>query len=566
MLGLGTEWIWELKDMATQPLGVIFGSIGRVDAAALAAEQHIGAIGVNDYGFDNLNLNLGTTKKKTDEAGEGVFKLSSLFKTAAVAAASFFAVQGFGQLTSEVYRAGTAMEQTEIAFGTLLQDADLAQVKIKELQQFADVSPFNTSEVFDAGVALTGFGIAADGLLPIMNTLGDASMGNANKFKSLVDNYGKLVSAQRVTTMDLNQFALQGVPIWNELGKVVGKSGGALRDEVEGGKITVEQVNQALENMTKEGGQFFGMMEQQANSTEGRMSTLLSKVEALQVKIFNGFKPLTHSLIDLGTSVLPIIENSLKFIVDNADIIEAIGVAAGVAAGGWVILNAEMLIGQGVAMGVLGVIRLLEVAQWAWNAAMNANPAVKLVTVLALVAGGMYWAFQNVEWFREGMYGLWEVVKVIGNAFVGLGEVIWGALTFDAAMFSRGVATLDNVGYDAGLAWAEGLRKGKLDGDKQGEKAESEFFMPDSPQAGSASSFSNKSVVTAQNTSTSGGKETTMKGDSGGKIINVRIENLGKQITINSANVREGAQEMRRIVQEELVNAVRDFELGISNG
>lgn len=228
----------------------------------------------------------------------GVFGMA---KKAIATAFVGFSLLGIGR---EIVSVGADAEQTKIAFDVLLQSAEKSKVLRTQLQKFADTSPFSTSQTYAAGESLLAFGVKAEGLLPIMGRLGDLAKGNGVKFQSLVDNYGKAVSAQRANTVDLNQFAIAGVPIWDAVGKVIGKTGVELRKYVEQNGVSISQLNQAFESLTDKGGMFFGMMELQSKSTLGLWSTFVSGVENRAVQLFNVLQPLINSTLVFGTEVL----------------------------------------------------------------------------------------------------------------------------------------------------------------------------------------------------------------------------------------------------------------------
>jgi phage tail tape-measure protein len=226
--------------------------------------------GVVNKTFASLAVHESRVQAMMDKTSQSVNAQNRSFMSLGSTIMAGLGVGSVLALGSSVLRVGSNMEQTRISFQTLLGDVDAANAKIKELQRFADVSPFNTQEVLDAGVSLLGFGAEANKLLPIMNKLGDASMGNSTAFKSLVDNYGKMLGAQRANTVDLNQFAIAGVPIWREVEKIIGKSGQAARKYVEQNGVSMDIIDKAFDNLTQKGGQFYGMMDAQSRSTTDR--------------------------------------------------------------------------------------------------------------------------------------------------------------------------------------------------------------------------------------------------------------------------------------------------------
>lgn len=618
-------------DNITAPLAGIQKSLAGTDKAAHSTEKALSGIGDlsnTDFGFGFQNLG-----KQLKGAQQEAVPLTSAIDDIKKAAIGYFTATKAFDVASQIFTTGSNMEQTRIAFKVLLQDADLAKEKLGELQEFADVSPFSTSEVYDAGQALLGFGVKANDLLPVMGMLGDASSGNANKFKSLVDNYGKLVSAQRANTMDLNQFALQGIPIWDALGKKVGKSGADLKDYVEKNGVAASTVTELLRGMTEQGGQFFGMMDEQSQSTAGMWSTFESKIEATYVKIYDKLQPIINATIQLATNYYPMLENALSgvynlsvdtwnamesishWIAANNDLFIGLGITLAGLAGVWFLANAEMLLWNagmwagGAALtafeAIEGIVTAttggLAAAVEVLNAAMLATPIGVVILALIALAGLIYIAWERCETFRGAVYGIGAAVMEIGSVlydfgmnvidiFSGIGDLISAVFSFDldaiksatdkvTETFSNAFSAdkFSEYGERIGGAFADGFDDGYLEGlsinanrnaeDKVGAVASGdEEFQVAGVGGGSASGTSaaeaakQKSVVTASNAS--GGD----KNSASGKIINVRIENLAKEIKLYSSTIKEGAQDIRKILNEQLTAAVRDFEIGMSNG
>ncbi|MPM57518.1 hypothetical protein SDC9_104340 [bioreactor metagenome] len=192
-------------------------------------------------------------------------------------------------------------EQNAVSFEVLLGSAGKADTMLRNIADFAARTPFRKLEVTDAAQSLLGYGVNADKVIPVINQLGDVSRGNAEVFKRVVENYGKAVSAQRMRTEDINQFAEAGIPMWAELEKITGKSGQALRKYVETNGISVDQMNAAFASMTGSGGKFHGMMQKQSQTTAGRISTLADNFDELKLAAGDRMKPTMDKMVDAGS-------------------------------------------------------------------------------------------------------------------------------------------------------------------------------------------------------------------------------------------------------------------------
>lgn len=70
------------------------------------------------------------------------------------------------------------------------------------------------------------------------------------------------------------------------------------------------------------------------------------------------------------------------------------------------------LVAQRVALVATSVATKAAAAgQWLLNAAMTANPIGIVVVAIAALVAGIIWAWNNVEWFRNGITAAWEWIK-----------------------------------------------------------------------------------------------------------------------------------------------------------
>lgn len=53
------------------------------------------------------------------------------------------------------------------------------------------------------------------------------------------------------------------------------------------------------------------------------------------------------------------------------------------------------------------------IAQWALNAALNANPIGLVVMLLAALVAGAIWAYQNIDWFRQVVDDAWTGIQMV---------------------------------------------------------------------------------------------------------------------------------------------------------
>ena len=214
-----------------------------------------------------------------------VSHFESKILSAGKAIGSIFAVgaisSGITSLGKKIVRLGSALEQTEISFGTMLGSARKGKELIETLQQFAVVTPFTSSQVQEFSKRLMAMGIEAEKIIPNMRMLGDISSGvGMDKLPNLVLAFGQVKAATRLTGMELRQFTEAGVPLLDELAKQTGKSVSYIKETmISKGQVSFEMVEKALAGMTGAGGRFFNLMKKQSKSAGGLWSTFVDKME-----------------------------------------------------------------------------------------------------------------------------------------------------------------------------------------------------------------------------------------------------------------------------------------------
>lgn len=207
-------------------------------------------------------------------------------------------------LTTPLIALGTAgvkynaqMEDFEANLTTLLGSADDAKDMLADLKEMANTTPFETTDLLDATQTMLGFGLEAKKTKGYLQTLGDISMGNAEKLKSLTRAFSQIGAAGKATMEDINQMIDAGFNPLQIMSEKTGKSMGELRDEVSKGEISFEDIAEAMEDATKEGGRYYKSMEKASKTMNGKMSSAL---DALNTALGD----LTESLLPLATKAI----------------------------------------------------------------------------------------------------------------------------------------------------------------------------------------------------------------------------------------------------------------------
>lgn len=256
--------------------------------------------------------------KSAPTAGEG---MSSLFQRvtgdAHMLSATLLGGLGFEQLAGSIFNTRSQFQQLEISFNTMLGSADKSKQLMDELIQTAAHTPFDMSSITSGAKQLLAYGTEAKDVNKTLVQLGDIASGLNIPLGELVYLYGTTVSQGRIFTMDLRQFMGRGVPLAEELGKILHQNTTEVQESVSKGKVTSDIFKEAIANMTQAGGRFGGLMEQQSKTLEGQWSNIGDSIQ----QMFNEIGKKSEGVFSSGLSII-------SAMVENwQEVIKVIGVA-----------------------------------------------------------------------------------------------------------------------------------------------------------------------------------------------------------------------------------------------
>ena len=261
--------------------------------------------------------------KSAPTAGEG---MSSLFQRvtgdAHMLSAALLGGLGFEQLTSSIFNTRSQFQQLEISFNTMLGSADKSKQLMDELIQTAAHTPFDMSSITSGAKQLLAYGTEAKDVNKTLVQLGDIASGLNIPLGELVYLYGTTVSQGRMFTMDLRQFMGRGVPLAEELGKILHQNTTEVQESVSKGKVTSDIFKEAIANMTQAGGRFGGLMEQQSKTLEGQWSNIGDSIQ----QMFNEIGKKSEGVFSSGLSIISaMVENWQEVIKTIGTAIVAVG-------------------------------------------------------------------------------------------------------------------------------------------------------------------------------------------------------------------------------------------------
>lgn len=270
------EFVVRVKDRAT-------ATLGRVCSAALSFGKACGKA------FAGIGKNLANIHSGFQMVG-GVFRTVGS------------AVQSVARGIWSTIQAAFDVETAEANFRTLLGSAEAAKKHLNDLRHFANVTPFELSDVSAASRLLLSFGADVREVMPMMKTLGDISLGDAQRFQSLALVFAQVRSQGKLMGQDFLQMINAGFNPLEQISRDTGRSISELKKEMEEGAITFDIVYDAMQKAAGAGGKFNNAMLTASQTGNGLISTLSGAW--------------TDALAEFGQAFVATAKNEIQYFID----------------------------------------------------------------------------------------------------------------------------------------------------------------------------------------------------------------------------------------------------------
>jgi tape measure domain-containing protein len=162
---------------------------------------------------------------------------------------------------------------------------------IADLKTTADATSLGLPGLIEATKTLAAYGVTAKNAGTATKLLSDLALGDNEKLQRFAVNLGQISSIGRAYTVDLKQFAMAGIPIFEALAKVMGTSTSGVLRLAEQGKVTYPIVIKAINELTKEGASFYNGAEKGGTDLDRSLNQLTGAFENLQTIIGTAVGP-----------------------------------------------------------------------------------------------------------------------------------------------------------------------------------------------------------------------------------------------------------------------------------
>lgn len=336
-------------------------------------------------GFRDIQNAVHQTAERVEKDGKSIDDVISNIQNSMNIAIGGWSI---GKFVNQMMQVRGQFQQTEMAFKTMLQSEEKADALMKQLIRTAAVTPFGVEDVTEGAKQLLAFNVAAEDVNKTLIGLGDVAAGMGLNLKDLVMLYGTTIAKGKMDTMDLYQFLNRGIPIADEIAKVMGLDvTNAIKEvqkQIKAGKVTSDIFIQAMQSMTAEGSKFGGLMEAQSKTITGQISNIEDAIE----QMFNDLGKSQEGVINTGLGVVSTLVENWETV---GKVLMTVVAAYGAYKAAVIVLTAieKTRIAIGTAQAFLSLTKEVTSAKDAmllFNMATSANPLGLLLGTLAAAA------------------------------------------------------------------------------------------------------------------------------------------------------------------------------------
>lgn len=294
------------------------------------------------------------------------------------------------------------MEKYKTALTTLTGSAKEASKIMEQIKQDAAKTPFDVKGLTEANQLLLSTGLdageARETILALGNAIAATGGGDAELSRMAV-NLQQIKNLGYASSLDIKQFAYAGIDVYGMLADYLGIT----KEEASKMKVTWEDLNGALIQASQEGGKYFGAMDKQSETFNGKLSNLKDSIGVLTGELAVSLMPILDKLITLVNSLIEKFNNldpkTQKIISTVLLVIAVIGPL--------LVIIGTLITSIGT---IIGVVTAAIPVITAIVAAINL-PVIAIAAVIAIIV----LLYTKCEWFRNAINAIvtfiWNQVK-----------------------------------------------------------------------------------------------------------------------------------------------------------
>lgn len=200
--------------------------------------------------LDSLNRRIRETGQASYNARSGV---SSLVRSLAGFATASISIYAVGNAIRSVISTGAEFESLSITLESLMGNAQGGEQALSWIKEFAKDTPLQLQGVTDGFIKLKAFGL--DPMDGTYQSLVDANAklgGDQEKLNGIILATGQAWAKGKLQGEEILQLVERGIPVWDKLAKVTGKSNSELQDMSANGELTRDVIKKLVDELGRD--------------------------------------------------------------------------------------------------------------------------------------------------------------------------------------------------------------------------------------------------------------------------------------------------------------------------
>ena len=251
---------------------------------------------------------------KAEASEQGLFgvieKLKNEIGSLAAVAAAVKVDKAVADLAKSSLDVNNSFQKIKDDFGIMLGDVEAGIGLFNELQEFNFWTPFDIEQTSQAAKVLVSAKVPLKDLTDYLTRFGDIAQGDAQKFQSYINAFSKASAKGKADMEVLNVYTDQGVQILDALGQQLGKTSAEIVKMASEGKISFQDLDNALNALASEGGLYYGTLEKAAMRLDAVQAGLQESVKSLKASFGQMLAPAVSTVLSVFTNLVDKINSS----------------------------------------------------------------------------------------------------------------------------------------------------------------------------------------------------------------------------------------------------------------
>lgn len=403
-----------------------------------------------------------------------------------------------------------AKEQAVTGLSTFIGKSG-AEEAYANIRKDAEISPYGTESLLGVNRALISAGLnakdAREDTMNLANAIAAVGGGDA-ELSRMAANMQQIKTVGKATAMDIKQFGMVGINIYEMLSRSTGKS----IDQVKEMDVSYNELAKALAMARSEGGIYAGALEAQGKTMAGQWNAMKDMGENALVDLGDAIAPLVIGFMKIGQSILSYIRP---------------GIAA-------------------VSNFVKGIMN----DSGSWSGWMDI--VGKYVKIIFTFVGSIFGLVGKIVWSMIEWVGKSEILKDIFRVIGWVAERIFLTISWIADkigwIWDNVIApifdSLENM-----YKWVKDMIGSDGEIKVKGTIEKSDAYKADLTRFSGKGSLLSSTEESKKNKESSKKTGETISGG-GPKVINVSVGKFFDNIQFTTMNGKESADELEKIVME----------------